>query len=130
MLKQIHAWLNLWDKHMTTGRINQVYINLENTFKLVLILIHQIINTWILSRTQSQNHENHTVIQLYVDENCKVSNYLRLRLLIISLLILNMSTYSNPKLLTYNLISGSIQRLRVLRKQTQIHISIEINWNT
>ena len=19
-----HAWLNLWDKHMTTGRINQV----------------------------------------------------------------------------------------------------------
>ena len=21
-----HAWLNLWDKHMTTGRINQVTI--------------------------------------------------------------------------------------------------------
>ena len=21
-----HAWLNLWDKHMTTGRINQVSI--------------------------------------------------------------------------------------------------------
>ena len=35
-----HAWLNLWDKHMITGRINQVYrkqhlhinncINIEN----------------------------------------------------------------------------------------------------
>ena len=24
-----HAWLNLWDKHMTTGRINQVsYVEL------------------------------------------------------------------------------------------------------
>ena len=23
-----HAWLNLWDKHMTTGRINQVTISL------------------------------------------------------------------------------------------------------
>ena len=22
-----HAWLNLWDKHMTTGRINQVTIH-------------------------------------------------------------------------------------------------------
>ena len=21
-----HAWLNLWDKHMTTGRINQIAI--------------------------------------------------------------------------------------------------------
>ena len=26
-----HAWLNLWDKHMTTGRINQVSI-LSNLF--------------------------------------------------------------------------------------------------
>jgi hypothetical protein len=25
-----HAWLNLWDKHMTTGRINQVTIRLES----------------------------------------------------------------------------------------------------
>jgi hypothetical protein len=24
-----HAWLNLWDKHMTTGRINQVTIHLH-----------------------------------------------------------------------------------------------------
>ena len=25
-----HAWLNLWDKHMTTGRINQVsYVVLQ-----------------------------------------------------------------------------------------------------
>ena len=23
-----HAWLNLWDKHMTTGRINQVFTSL------------------------------------------------------------------------------------------------------
>ena len=25
-----HAWLNLWDKHMTTGRINQVTISVCN----------------------------------------------------------------------------------------------------
>ena len=25
-----HAWLNLWDKHMTTGRINQVTTNQMN----------------------------------------------------------------------------------------------------
>ena len=27
-----HAWLNLWDKHMTTGRINQV-----SYFELLLL---------------------------------------------------------------------------------------------
>ena len=27
LLKLRHAWLNLWDKHMTTGRINQVTIS-------------------------------------------------------------------------------------------------------
>ena len=27
-----HAWLNLWDKHMTTGRINQVTIIKRNPF--------------------------------------------------------------------------------------------------
>ena len=25
-----HAWLNLWDKHMTTGRINQVTVQSDN----------------------------------------------------------------------------------------------------
>ena len=35
-----HAWLNLWDKHMTTGRINQV-----TTFPL----LHQILRSWTLS---------------------------------------------------------------------------------
>ena len=36
-----HAWLNLWDKHMTTGRINQVTIlstdlkKSENFFKSI-----------------------------------------------------------------------------------------------
>ena len=29
-----HAWLNLWDKHMTTGRINQVT---TNHFALILM---------------------------------------------------------------------------------------------
>lgn len=28
-----HAWLNLWDKHMTTGRINQVTTSLHSLFK-------------------------------------------------------------------------------------------------
>ena len=27
-----HAWLNLWDKHMTTGRINQVTIQPHGTW--------------------------------------------------------------------------------------------------
>ena len=29
-----HAWLNLWDKHMTTGRINQVTIANSRSLKL------------------------------------------------------------------------------------------------
>ena len=28
-----HAWLNLWDKHMTTGRINQVIATLLSCFE-------------------------------------------------------------------------------------------------
>ena len=30
-----HAWLNLWDKHMTTGRINQVSCIFRNCDKLL-----------------------------------------------------------------------------------------------
>lgn len=30
-----HAWLNLWDKHMTTGRINQVVERILSLFFLV-----------------------------------------------------------------------------------------------
>ena len=29
-----HAWLNLWDKHMTTGRINQVTFNIKQLFNI------------------------------------------------------------------------------------------------
>ena len=35
-----HAWLNLWDKHMTTGRINQV-LSQEQTAKSLSTLSHQ-----------------------------------------------------------------------------------------
>lgn len=31
-----HAWLNLWDKHMTTGRINQVSLEFSERFTLLL----------------------------------------------------------------------------------------------
>ena len=30
-----HAWLNLWDKHMTTGRINQVSYSEWGTRRLI-----------------------------------------------------------------------------------------------
>ena len=37
-----HAWLNLWDKHMTTGRINQVTILSDGIENLTFGLNFQI----------------------------------------------------------------------------------------
>ena len=35
-----HAWLNLWDKHMTTGRINQVFMS-QHSMKSVNVHVVQ-----------------------------------------------------------------------------------------
>ena len=50
-----HAWLNLWDKHMTTGRINQVCIHLTasaNKPHSCLFIQACIAGAWTSSATQ------------------------------------------------------------------------------
>ena len=51
-----HAWLNLWDKHMTTGRINQVttnmiwqpmQISLQVGFQNLFLFLKSCFHSWL-----------------------------------------------------------------------------------
>ena len=48
-----HAWLNLWDKHMTTGRINQV-----TTIKWMLTMSTKCTG-WVMMLVRAPHHTQH-----------------------------------------------------------------------
>ena len=55
-----HAWLNLWDKHMTTGRINQISVDehpydRQGILRQTIFVVHIIFSVQRLSATLSRH---------------------------------------------------------------------------
>ena len=68
-----HAWLNLWDKHMTTGRINQVtffgdaYKTRKNYRQILKRGLQELQK---LQRTKPLLLKTHSLIRLMNHDNC------------------------------------------------------------
>ena len=62
-----HAWLNLWDKHMTTGRINQVIRNMKCTCRQVLPHLLSSIKQ-VVALTLFSTSSNSNLTQLHIVE--------------------------------------------------------------
>jgi hypothetical protein len=114
------AWLSLWDKHITTGRINQVIPHFRQKFSPTNLQLLPIMND--LSKFSTTELTFPTI--------CIIPKWIRniLGVHLSSLLIINYCTHSRMHTLIYNLLDDEVVfSINVKRRFTHTELSYQYN---